>query len=82
MRSPLYSLSSLKKHKSPWQIFFDKLRRDRNHLEARKLCESLDSSAAKDALRVRLALHYAEVGSPDAIAEAIIKASNLKGGEI
>jgi hypothetical protein len=44
--------------------FFDKLRRDRNHLEARKLCESLDTSEARDALRVRLALHYAEVSTP------------------
>ena len=55
--------------------FFDKLRRDRNHVEARKLCESLDSPVAKDAFRVRLALHYAEVGTPDSIAESIIQAS-------
>jgi len=67
-----------KKAQESMADFFDKLRRDRNHLEARKLCESLDSPAAKDALRVRLALHYAEVGNPDAIAEAIIKASSLK----
>lgn len=53
--------------------FFDKLRRDRNHLEARKLCESLESTDARDALRVRLALHYAEVASPDAISESIIQ---------
>jgi hypothetical protein len=52
--------------------FFDKLRRDRNHLEARKLCESLDTPEARDALRVRLALHYAEVSAPDSIAESIM----------
>lgn len=52
--------------------FFDKLRRDRNHLEARKLCESLDTLSAKDALRLRLSLHYAEVEKPDSIAESIM----------
>lgn len=53
--------------------FFDKLRRDRNHLEARKLCESLEATEARDALRVRLALHYAEVNAPDSISESIMK---------
>lgn len=52
--------------------FFDKLRRDRNHLEARKLCESLDTASARDALRLRLSLHYAEVEKPDSIVEAIM----------
>lgn len=52
--------------------FFDKLRRDRNHVKARKLCESLETKEAKDALRVRLALHYAEVETPDSIAESIM----------
>lgn len=52
--------------------FFDKLRRDRNHVEARKLCESLETKEAKDALRVRLALHYAEVEAPDTIVESIM----------
>ena len=53
--------------------FFDKLRRDRNHAEARALCEGLDTAAARDALRVRLALHYAEVNAPESIAESIMK---------
>ena len=52
--------------------FFDKLRRDRNHVEARKLCESLETASAKDALRLRLSLHYAEVEAPDSIAESIM----------
>lgn len=60
--------------------FFDKLRRDRNHAEARKLCESLDSSVARDALRVRLALHYAEVGAADSMTEAIIRATTTPDG--
>ena len=55
--------------------FFDKLRRDRNHVEARKLCESLGTPEAKDALRVRLALHYAEVSNPDSIAQSIYSAT-------
>ena len=55
--------------------FFDKLRRDRNHVEARKLCESLGSGETRDALRVRLALHYAEVSSPDDIARSIYAAT-------
>jgi hypothetical protein len=53
--------------------FFDKLRRDRNHLEARRLCEGLQSIVGKDALRIRLALHYAEVTSADSVSEAIMK---------
>lgn len=56
--------------------FFEKLRRDRHHFEARKLCESIESASARDALRIRLALHYAEVASSDAIAESIIGLSS------
>ncbi len=52
--------------------FFEKLRRDRNHVEARKLCESLETESAKDALRLRLSLHYAEVETPDSILESIM----------
>ena len=55
--------------------FFDKLRRDRNHVEARKLCESLGTGETRDALRVRLALHYAEVSNPDDIARSIYTAT-------
>lgn len=66
--------------------FFDKLRRDRNHVEARSLCESLETKEAKDALRVRLALHYAEVDTPDSIAESImstcLQPSNQKNESI
>ena len=55
--------------------FFDKLRRDRNHVEARNLCESLGTNEARDALRIRLALHYAEVGNPDENARSIYGAA-------
>lgn len=53
--------------------FSDKLRRDRNHVEARKLCESLETARARDALRLRLSLHYAEVSSSENASEIIMK---------
>lgn len=53
--------------------FFDKLRRDRQQLEARKICEIIDNPSSKDAVRIQLALHFAEVADPKGIAEAIIK---------
>jgi hypothetical protein len=54
--------------------FFDKLRRDRQQVESRRLCESISSPAARDALRVQLSLHYAEVESREQIAGVIINA--------
>ncbi len=51
--------------------FFDKLRRDRLHAESRKICEQIESSEAKDALRVHLSLHYAEVQNSQEISKAI-----------
>jgi hypothetical protein len=51
--------------------FFDKLRRDRQQLESRKLCESLDNSVARDALRIQLSLHYAEVATAPEVAKSI-----------
>jgi len=52
--------------------FFDKLRKDRNHLESRKLCESIEDSKTKDALKVQLALHYAEVENSPGVAATLI----------
>lgn len=54
--------------------FFDKLRRDRQQVESRRLCESISSAAARDALRVQLSLHYADVANRDQIAGVIINA--------
>lgn len=51
--------------------FFDKLRSDRLHMESRSLSESIESSEARDALRLHLALHYAGVGESDSIAKHI-----------
>lgn len=51
--------------------FFDKLRNDRLHMESRKLCDAISSSAMKDALKLNLSLHYAGIVSPDTIAKQI-----------
>lgn len=59
--------------------FFDKLRRDRQHLESRRLADSVENLAAKDALRVNLSLHYAEVVNADAIAKTISEVANFGG---
>ncbi|MFL6333494.1 MAG: TRADD-N-associated membrane domain-containing protein [Pyrinomonadaceae bacterium] len=52
--------------------FFDKLRRDRQQAESRKILESVSNDAAKDALRIQLALHYAEVEGSREIAKSIV----------
>ncbi len=54
--------------------FFDKLRRDRQQAESRKLCDSVNNLLACDALRIQLALHYAEVPGGQEIGSAIIGA--------
>lgn len=41
--------------------FFDKLRKDRMHIESRNLCDTIEDSDVKDALKVRLALYYAGI---------------------
>ena len=63
--------------------FFDKLRRDRQQLESRKLCESVENKNARDALRINLSLHYAEIDDAASISSAIIGASlgTLRGEE-
>ena len=55
--------------------FFDKLRRDRQHLEARKLCDSVENKDARDALRINLSLHYAEIPNAESISNSIVAAS-------
>jgi hypothetical protein len=54
--------------------FFDKLRRDRQQLESRKLCENIENKTARDALRIELSLHYAEVNNASEIAKTVIHA--------
>ena len=51
--------------------FFDKLRRDRQQLESRKLCENIENKVARDAMRMELSLHYAEVSNASEIIKNI-----------
>lgn len=60
--------------------FFDKLRRDRQQVESRKLCDSISDNRARDAIKVHLTLHYASIGGADSISDAIIKATIVPGG--
>lgn len=53
--------------------FFDKLRRDRQQVESRKLCESVVDPQAKDALKIQLSLHYAEIENSDSISKTIME---------
>ena len=52
--------------------FFDKLRRDRQQLESRKLCDSISNQIARDAIKMQLALHYAELPEAASIAQRIL----------
>lgn len=52
--------------------FFDKLRRDRQAFEARKLCESLEDAVARDALRIELALNYAGIVESSKVSKSIL----------
>lgn len=53
--------------------FFGDLRKDRLQVESRKLSESINNPEAKDALRIQLALHYAEIAKPDEVSIPIIQ---------
>jgi hypothetical protein len=57
--------------------FFDKLRRDRQQLESRRLCEQLEVRRIRDALRVVLSLHYAEVENASEVAKNVTNAGGL-----
>jgi hypothetical protein len=52
--------------------FFDKLRKDRQQADSRSLCESIEDSKLKDALRLQLALYYAGVDGHEAVAGSIL----------
>jgi Cyanobacterial TRADD-N associated 2-Transmembrane domain len=52
--------------------FFDKLRKDRQQADSRALCESIEDSQLKDALRLQLALYYAGVDGHQAVAGTIL----------
>ena len=51
--------------------FFEKARRDKQHLESRKICDLIENPSAKDALRIHLSLHFAEVEQASEISKVI-----------
>lgn len=69
--SALFFVQSKNAQKSMGE-FFDKLRRDRQQLEARKLCEGISNQIGKDAIKMQLALHYAELPEAASVAQGIL----------
>ena len=53
--------------------FFQKLREDKQYIEARNLCDSLESNKAKDALKIQLALNFSKISNAKEIGSEIIK---------
>jgi hypothetical protein len=53
--------------------FFQKLREDKQYIEAKGLCDSLESTKAKDALKVQLALNFSNIPNSKEIGSEIIK---------
>ena len=53
--------------------FFDKLRKDRQQVESRNLCDNVNNPDAKDALRIQLSLYYAGVDNYASLARQIFE---------
>lgn len=70
--SSLFFIQSRRAHEA-MASFFEKLRKDRLHAESRRLCDEVSDARIKDALRVELILHYAEIPDSSSIAARIIK---------
>lgn len=65
--------------------FFDKLRKDRLHMESRKLCDAIESQFVKDSLKLNLSLHYGGVEAAEGIAKQIsqsLQGSNERGDSV
>ena len=60
--------------------FFEKLRLDRQQLEARRLCDAIARDDVRDALRLQLALFYAGVPNCDEVAKHIMQGA--KGADM
>lgn len=56
--------------------YFEKLRKDRQKVESRKLCDEISDPKLKDELRTRLALYYAGVEDYEQEAKRIIEAAS------
>ena len=69
--SSLFFIQSRKAHEA-MANFFEKLRRDRLHSESRRLCDEVSDPRLKDALRVQLILHYAEIPESTSIASRLL----------
>jgi hypothetical protein len=69
--SALFFVQSKSAQKSMAE-FFDKLRRDRQAFEARKLLGEITDDKARDSLRVNLCLHFAEVPNANEIVREIL----------
>ncbi len=67
----LFFIQSNRAQKSMTE-FFDKLRKDRQQVESRKLCEEVHNPDAKDALRIQLSLFYAGLENHDTVAHDIV----------
>ena len=61
--------------------FFDKLRRDRQALEARRLCENIENAMMRDALRVELALNHAGIPDSSTVSKGIFSSFQIQGDE-
>lgn len=52
--------------------FFDKLRKDRQHTDSKKLCESIENTIARDALKIELSLYYAGIPNSSEASKALL----------
>lgn len=59
--------------------FFDKLRKDRQQVESRTLCDSISDGKAQDALRVQLSLYYAGIPDYQLLSKDIVERCLTKG---
>jgi hypothetical protein len=59
--------------------FFDKLRKDRQQVESRALCDSIGDRKAQDALKVQLALFYAGVQDYQILSKDIVERCLTEG---
>lgn len=55
--------------------FFDKLRSDRNHEESLKLCETIDNTHMRNALKLRLSLFFSGLADSEQISLQLLRLS-------
>jgi len=52
--------------------FFEKLRLDRKHADSRQMCEEIKDEKIRDAIKVQLILHYANLPNSSSVADTIL----------